>query len=144
MKPVWEGQYDGVGNAMTTTDNPHFNFGTVRSSVIWRSHDCEPYTKADVWKRVPVFEQRVPFACYTGYSTNGGDLRIFGDKGQNNGFGNWLTMSYEPTTYEAIKPKPQKRRHAYHGSRSIKAVVLWPVLAFSSSTHPSINRPVRR
>lgn len=102
MKPVWEGQYDGVGNAITTTDNPHFNFGTVRSSVIWRSHDCEAYTKDEVWRRIPVFDQRVPFACYTGYSTNGGDMRVFGDKGQNNGFGNWQIMSYEPTTYEGI------------------------------------------
>lgn len=132
MKPVWEGQYDGVGNAITTTENPHFNFGTVRSSVIWRSHDCEPYTKADVWKRVPVFEQRVPFACYSGFSTNGGDLRIFGDKGQNNGFGNWLTMSYEPTTYEGIKAQaseaaerlPWKHLYRSRGPAACGAVFL--------------------
>jgi len=104
IKPVWEGTWDGVGNAMITSDNPHFNSGTVRSSVIWRSHDCEPYSKTDVWKRVPVFDQRVPFACYTGYSTNGTDMRlIYGNNGQQNGFGNWQVMSYEPTTYEEIQ-----------------------------------------
>ncbi len=103
MKAVWEGQYDGRGIAIITQDNPHFNFGTTRSSVVWRSHDPEAYSQQQIYNTVPVFDIRVPFACHTSFSVNGGDMRLFGSTGQQNGFANWRVMSYEPTTYQGIQ-----------------------------------------
>lgn len=98
---LWEGSIDGRGVGIITENNRWIPHGTVRSSVIWRSHDPVAYSQGQVWRTVPTFDQRAPFACSTGYSVNGGDARIFGD-GQINGFGNIRTMSYEPTDTNGI------------------------------------------
>lgn len=93
---VWEGQYDGRGVAIITADNRWVPHGTVRSSVIWRSHEPPAYSQSRVWETVPTFDARVPFACHAGYSVNGGDARLFSD-GQANGFANYRAMSWEPS-----------------------------------------------
>jgi hypothetical protein len=106
-KPVWEGQYDGRNVAMITADNPHYPHGTVRSGIIWRSHDPAEYTQRQIWNTVPTYDFRVPFASQNGFAVNGGDLRIYagsvGSDGQSNGFANYRWMSWEPTTYQDIQ-----------------------------------------
>ncbi|GAA0456814.1 MULTISPECIES: hypothetical protein [Sphingomonas] len=121
MKAVWEGQYDGRGVAMITDDNPHYNFGTTRSSVIWRSHDPEAYSQQDIYNTVPVYDIRVPFACHTSFSVNGGDMRVYGSIGQSNGFANWRIMSYEPTTYEGIQAQVAASQDPWKGLNNLIA-----------------------
>ena len=99
--PSWQGSYDGRGAAIITANNQWQPFGTTRSGVIWRSHEPVAYSQADVWKNVPAYDMRVPFAAKTGYSVNGGDARVYAD-GQANGFANYRVMSWEPTTYNDI------------------------------------------
>lgn len=99
---VWQGTYDGRGVPIITNGNRWTPHGTVRSGVIWRSHDPVDYSQQHIWNTVPTYDIRVPFACATTYSVNGGDMRLFGD-GQFNGFANYRVMSWEPTTYDGIQ-----------------------------------------
>jgi hypothetical protein len=103
---AWDGTRDGRDVPMTTSSNPHYPHGTVRSSIIWRSHDPVAYSQAHVFDTVPVYDFRVPFASSTGYSVNGFDLRIgaggAGGDGQMNGFANYRAMSWNSTTYTDI------------------------------------------
>jgi len=111
---TWQGTYDGRGVAQITTANPWYPHGTVRSGVIWRSHDPVAYTQQQVWNTVPVYDFRVPFASKTGFSVNGGDMRIFGD-GQANGFANYRVMSWEQTTYLDIQAQAQATKDPWKG-----------------------------
>ncbi|MGT2513847.1 hypothetical protein ACVOMT_05950 [Sphingomonas panni] len=99
---VWQGSYDSRGVPIITAENRWTPHGTVRSGVIWRSHDPVEYSQQHIWDTVPTYDMRVPFACSTTYSVNGGDMRLWGD-GQFNGFANYRLMSYEPTTYQGIQ-----------------------------------------
>ncbi|QHD67398.1 hypothetical protein GS397_10275 [Sphingobium yanoikuyae] len=103
---IWEGQYDGRGVAMITADNRWYPKGTVRSGVIWRSHDPVAYSQEFVWRNVPTYDLAVPFASQTGYSVNGFDLRVYegsaGNDGQSNGFANYRWMPWESSTYNEM------------------------------------------
>lgn len=112
---TWTGTYDGRGIPQITTANPWYPHGTVRSGVIWRSHDPVAYSQQQVWNTVPVYDFRVPFASKTGYSVNGGDMRIFSE-GQANGFGNFRVMSWEQTTYVDIQAQAQATKDPWKGS----------------------------
>jgi hypothetical protein len=107
--PCWEGSYDGRGRAMITANNRWYPHGTVRSSIIWRSHDPVAYDQEFIYDNVPTYDQRVPFASHTGYSVNGFDLRVYsgdaGNDGQANGFANWKIMPWNPfeQTYASIQ-----------------------------------------
>lgn len=114
-KPAWQGSYDGRGVAIITANNQWNPFGTTRSGVIWRSHEPVAYSQADVWKNVPAYDMRVPFAAKTGFSVNGGDARVFGD-GQANGFANYRAMSWEPTTYTDIITAGANTQDPWKGS----------------------------
>jgi hypothetical protein len=104
---IWQGQYDGRGVAVITTNNRWYPKGTVRSGVVWRSHDPVEYTQQQIHSLVPTFDLAVPFGSQTNYSVNGFDFRLFtgsaGNDGQANGFGNSRWMSWEPTTYTEIQ-----------------------------------------
>lgn len=113
--PVWEGETDGRGIAKITANNPYYPHGTVRAGVIWRSHEPVAYSQAEVWNSVPVYDMRVPFACATGYSVNGGDMRIFSG-GQANGFGNYRVMSWEPTNYQDIQDQAYATKNPWKNS----------------------------
>jgi hypothetical protein len=104
-KPVWEGEYDGRNAPKITADNPHYPHGTVRSGIIWRSHDPVAYSQRHIWNTVPTYDFRVPFASQVGYAVNGFDLRAFSgpQHGQSNGFANYRWMSWEPTTWQGIQ-----------------------------------------
>ncbi|MGA1849482.1 hypothetical protein VH570_01425 [Sphingobium sp. HT1-2] len=95
----WGGSLDGRGVPMVTAANKWTPKGTVRSGIIWRSHAEPPaYSQADIWKRVPTYDMVVPFASQTGYSVNGGDLRV-GTGEQLNGFANYRWMPWTSSTY---------------------------------------------
>jgi hypothetical protein len=95
----WSGSLDGRGVPMVTAANKWTPKGTVRSGIIWRSHAEPPaYSQADIWKRVPTYDMVVPFASQTGYSVNGGDLRV-GTGEQLNGFANYRWMPWTSSTY---------------------------------------------
>lgn len=99
-KPVWEGTYDGRSVPMITQDNPHYPHGTVRSGVIWRSTDPVAYDQNFIWKNVPTYDFRVPFASQTGYSVNGFDLRFaagFSGEAQMNGWANYRRAPWDET-----------------------------------------------
>lgn len=113
--PVWEGETDGRGIGKITAANPYYPHGTVRSGVIWRSSDPVQYSQRQVWDTVPVYDMRVPFACSTGYSVNGGDMRLFGP-GQVNGFGNYRVMSWEATTYVEIQAQAYATKNPWKNS----------------------------
>jgi hypothetical protein len=116
-KACWEGSYDGRGVPIITDANPWYPHGTVRSSIIWRSHDPIAYSQAQVLNTVPVFDMRVPFASHTGFSVNGFDLRVgqggAGGDGQMNGFANFRAMSWEPTTYVGIQAQAAATKHPW-------------------------------
>lgn len=112
---VWQGSYDGRGVAIITADNQWYPHGTVRSGVIWRSHDPVAYSQAQIYATVPTYDMRVPFASKTGYSVNGGDARVFSD-GQANGFANYRVMEWEQTTYVEIQAKAQATKDPWKGS----------------------------
>ena len=112
---TWQGTYDGRGVAQITAANPFYPHGTTRSGVIWRSHDPVEYTQQQIWSTVPVYDFRVPFASKTGFSVNGGDMRIFSD-GQANGFANYRVMSWEPTTYQDIQAQAAATKDPWKGS----------------------------
>ena len=97
----WSGQYDGRGVAIITEDNKFYPKGTVRSGIIWRSHEPVAYQQSQIWNTVPTYDLPVPFASQTGFSVNGGDMRIFGE-GQVNGFANYRWMPWESSTYEGV------------------------------------------
>jgi hypothetical protein len=92
---VWEGDYDGRANPMVDTGNWWYPQGTARCSIIWRNRNPQIYTQNQVYENMPVFEARIPFNSYTGFSVNGGDARVMGTF-QQNGYGNWLNMPWEP------------------------------------------------
>ena len=99
---TWGGALDGRGCPIITAANKWYPKGTVRSSVIWRSHSEPPaYTQQEIWNTVPTYDVAVPFASQTGFSVNGGDMRI-GMGEQLNGFANYRSMSWTPTTYNDI------------------------------------------
>lgn len=97
----WSGTLDGRGVPMVTANNKWYPKGTVRSGIIWRSHEPQAYSQQTVWNRVPTFDMNVPFASQTGYSVNGGDLRT-GTGEQLNGFGNYRWMPWESSTYNDL------------------------------------------
>lgn len=113
--PTWQGSYDGRGIPIITAANPWYPHGTVRSGVIWRSHDPVAYTQQQIWNTVPVYDYRVPFGSKTGYSVNGGDMRIFSES-QANGFGNYRVMSWEQTTYADIQTQAAATKDPWKGS----------------------------
>lgn len=110
----WEGTVDGRGVAIITADNRWQPHGTVRSSVIWRSHDPVAYDQQRLWNTVPTFDIRVPFACHSGYSVNGGDARIYGD-GQINGFANYRVMPWEPSDTNSLIAQGNASPSPYRG-----------------------------
>ena len=95
----WSGSLDGRGVAIITANNKWYPKGTVRSGIIWRSHEPAAYSQQQIWNTVPTYDLAVPFASQTGYSVNGGDMRIFGSEGQVNGFANYRWMPWESSTY---------------------------------------------
>lgn len=110
---AWGGARDGRGNPMPTATNKFYPKGTVRSGIIWRSHDEPPaYTQQEIWDRVPTFDMAVPFGSQTGYSVNGGDMR-YGTDEQLNGFANYRKMSWEQTTYNDIITAGQNTLNPY-------------------------------
>ncbi|WP_188063731.1 hypothetical protein [Sphingobium sp. KCTC 72723] len=110
---MWSGALDGRGCPIITTANRYYPKGTVRSGIIWRSHAEPPaYTQQEIWNRVPTYDVAVPFASQTGFSVNGGDMRI-GMGEQLNGFGNYRSMSWEPTTYNEIITQGQNTLNPY-------------------------------
>ena len=100
-EPCWSGQLDGRGVAIITEDNKFYPKGTVRSGIIWRSHQPVAYEQTQIWNTVPTYDLAVPFASQTGYSVNGGDMRIFGEA-QVNGFANYRWMPWESSTYDGV------------------------------------------
>ena len=92
---------DGRGVAIITEDNKFYPKGTVRSGIIWRSHQPVAYEQTQIWNTVPTYDLAVPFASQTGYSVNGGDMRIFGEA-QVNGFANYRWMPWESSTYDGV------------------------------------------
>lgn len=99
---VWSGTTDGRGVPIVTAANRWYPKGTVRSGVIWRSHEPAAYEQEQIWDTVPTYDIAVPFASQTGYSVNGGDLRLIGGNGQMNGFGNYRWMPWEASTYNDV------------------------------------------
>lgn len=98
----WGGSLDGRANPIVTSANRWYPKGTVRSSIIWRSHAEPPaYSQADIWANVPTYDMPVPFGSEGGASVNGGDMRT-GTGEQLNGFANCRKMSWEQTTYNEI------------------------------------------
>ena len=95
---IWEGSYDGNGLAMTSPTNRWYPHGTVRAGLIWRSGNPAAFAQADITAQLPRYDDTVPFGGHTGYSNNGGDLRIT-TYAQANGFGNTRVMPYEPSDY---------------------------------------------
>ncbi|WP_334185077.1 hypothetical protein [Novosphingobium sp.] len=118
-KPVWEGLYDGRSVPMISESNRWYPHGTVRSGIIWRSHEPSAYPQSFLYANVPTYDVRVPFASHTGYSFNGFDLRIAaggaGGDGQMNGFANWKIMPHKPfeQTYASMKDYAASTRDPY-------------------------------
>ncbi|GFE72362.1 hypothetical protein [Novosphingobium sp. TCA1] len=119
-KPVWEGQYDGRSVPQITDNNRWYPHGTVRSSVIWRSHDPVAYGQAFINQHLPVFDNRAKdIAAHTGFSVNGFDPRIFtgsaGGDGQSNGFANHKVMPWNwgEYNYETIKQYAANTKDPY-------------------------------
>ena len=98
---TWQGSIDGRGVGIFTANNQWFPHGTVRSSIIWRSHDPVAYDQARIHSTLPVYDIRVPFASFMGYSVNGGDARMYGG-GQINGFANYRAMPWLPMSTAEI------------------------------------------
>jgi len=112
---IFAGSYDGNGAAITNATNKWYPHGTVRSGVIWRSGTPTAYTQAVITAQLPRYDLTVPYAMHTGYSNNGGDLRILGND-QLNGFGNTRVMSYEPSNYATLTPQVNVTQDPYRAS----------------------------
>ncbi|WP_449471636.1 hypothetical protein [Sphingobium chungangianum] len=109
---AWGGSLDGRGVPMPTANNKWYPKGTVRSGIIWRSHEPAEYSQQDIWNRVPTYDVAVPFASQTGYSVNGGDLRT-GTGEQLNGFANYRWMPWESSTYNDMITAGQNTLNPY-------------------------------